>query len=727
MLARLAEAVSRRPRRTLALVLVLTTIAGAVGTAATNELEPYNGDPDPGAKSARAAKELEAATGVDPRGAIVALVDAGVPVRSPAGRRRIDQVAVRLAGDSAVGRVVTPFGAAIARDGRTAYLLAYLRPRSARAQRDTAERLLERFENERGVTLGGGGVGYFEATEISAEDLASAERVAFPLLLVAALIAFRGFVASLVPLFAGLLSIGWTLGLLRMLGEMMSVSVFALNLVTALGIGLAIDFSLLLTSRFREELGRRPPPDALRATLASAGRTVAFSSLTIATALAALLVFPQRLLYSLGLAGLLVSLMTAAVSLVATSALLAILGPRVNDLAPRRLRRAAEREARPATSGGWYRLARAVTRRPVRFGAATAVLLLLAAAPVLGLRVTSADTPTALPEDADARRVEDALRTRFEPYRTTPVRVVVRSRPTPAVRRYAALLGALPGAASVATARAGQVTAIEVVSRSEPFSDESQDLVRRIRAEPAPAPTLVGGDTAAFLDQGGSIESHALPAIAIAVLASLLVLFLLTGSVVLPVKTVVMNALTVCATFGLLVLIFQDGRLEDLLGYASRGALVDPGVLVYVAALAFGLSTDYAVMLLSRIHEAVVGGATNAEATALGLERTGRIVTAAAVLFAVAVGTAATSRIIAVKEATAGVILAVLIDASLVRSLLVPSLMTLLGRANWWAPGPLRTLHGWLAPRPSGSEAVAAHSAEGGLARGARQGPHEGS
>ncbi|HEX8054416.1 MAG TPA: MMPL family transporter, partial [Thermoleophilaceae bacterium] len=283
---------------------------------------------------------------------------------------------------------------------------------------------------------------------------------------------------------------------------------------------------------------------------------------------------------------------------------------------------------------------------------------------------------------------------------STPVRVVLESGAGPAADRYGAALRGLEGVVDVRRAALGAArTQYDLVPADAPFAEPTRELVRRVRAVPAPAPVAVGGDTAAFLDQSSSVRRHVVPAALVAGAVTLLVLFLMTGSVVLPVKTLLMNALTACATFGVLTLVFQHGWLSGLLGFESRGAFVDPTLLVYVAALAFGLSTDYAVMMLARIREAHGGGARSDRAVALGLERTGRIVTAAALLFAIAVGGAATSELVAVKEAAVGTVVAVILDATIVRSLLVPSLMALLGEWNWWAPAPLRRLHERLASR----------------------------
>jgi RND superfamily putative drug exporter len=476
--------------------------------------------------------------------------------------------------------------------------------------------------------------------------------------------------------------------------EATELSVFALNLVTGLGLGLAIDWSLFVVSRYREEIAEHGAGrEALVRTVRTAGRTVLFSALTVAAALASLLIFPQRFLFSMGVGGAMVALIGAAVALVVLPAVLALLGERVNSLAPKRLRRAADAEARGEARGFWYRLSRFVMRRPARVAVLSAVFLIALGLPTLGIKFTSVDA-TVLPKDEPARMVDTALRTEFPPNRTTPVIVAVESAPGPEVESYAARLREVPDVAAVGRPRAVApgLTRIDVVSRHGQLDERSQEVVRDVRALPAPFEVGVTGPTADFVDTKTSLAGHIPAALAILAATTLVLLFLFTGSVILPVKALLMNLLTLSAAFGLLVLIFQDGRLEGLLGYTSQGAL-ESSQPVVLFAVAFGLSTDYGVFLLSRIKEARDNGVPDREAVAVGLQRTGRIVTAAALLFCIAIGAFATSQIIFIKEVGIGTALAVIIDATIIRALLVPSLMELLGRWNWWAPRPLRRLH----------------------------------
>jgi uncharacterized membrane protein YdfJ with MMPL/SSD domain len=491
--------------------------------------------------------------------------------------------------------------------------------------------------------------------------------------------------------------------LIRGVNEVEPMSVFALNLIIGLGLGLAIDYSLFMVSRFREELEKGlATADALAATLRTAGRTVLFSSVTVAAALASLTVFEQRFLYSMGVGGVLVSLVAATVALTILPALLAALGPRVNALSSARWRAATQREAAHVEQGFWYRHSRRVMRRPGVVAAATAALLILAGLPFTQIEFTGLDA-SVLGKSHSGRVVEDALRTEFPPNRTSPVIVAARA-PESAraeVAAYARRLGEIPGVLSVQEPRAaGGLWRIGVVAPGTRLDETAKDAVRAVRAVEAPFPVQVGGATAEFLDQQSALADRIPIALAILATTTLVILFLMTGSVVLPVKTLIMNLLTLSAAFGILKLIFQDGRLEGLLGYTSQGAL-ESSQPILLFATAFGLSTDYGVFLLTRIKEARDGGLPNEAAVAAGLQRTGRIVTAAAILFCIAIGAFVTSEMIFIKQLGLGTALAVLIDATIVRALLVPSLMALLGDWNWWAPRPLARLHARIGLRES--------------------------
>jgi uncharacterized membrane protein YdfJ with MMPL/SSD domain len=692
-LARLAD---RRPGRIGLIAIAFFLLAGALGGSVADRLDPYGAD-DPSTEAVKAREQLQDAGHRIP-GALV-LVE-GAPVAKPSTRVRIARLEREIRTDDQVesvsGFYTTGSRDFVSNDGDSTYLAVALKPTDDKEWQEAGGDIADRFAGRPGVVVGGAAVAQEQVNKQVEEDLKKAEMLAFPLLFLLSFVFFRSLVASLLPVMIGVLAIVGTFLILRIASEFASISIFALNLTTGLGLGLAIDYSLFIVSRYREEIAKDGPGlAAMRRVLATAGRTVFFSSLTVAAALASLLVFPQRFLYSMGMGGSLVVLLAALISLTVLPAVLTLLGTRVNSLAPRFLQRRAEADARPDESGFWYRLSRFVMRRPAPIATLSALFLIVLGLPFFGIKFNTVD-PRVLPEEASARQAYDTVSAEFPPYRETPIWLSVSGAAPKQAVALAAEVRRTEGVAAVVPPQRlrGGVTVIQAISESPFNSEPSKSTVKRIRALPAPAGTtvLVGGATADFVDFQGSLTRHLPIAFAIIVVATLIILFLMTGSVVLPIKSLIMNVLNLSAVFGLLVLIFQDGRFESLLDYTSSGA-IEQTMPILLFAVAFGLSTDYAVFLLSRIKEARDNGASDSECVAIGLERTGRIVTAAALLFAVAIGAFATSKIIFIKQNGVGTALAVLIDASIIRALLVPSLMELLGKWNWWAPAPLRRLH----------------------------------
>jgi uncharacterized membrane protein YdfJ with MMPL/SSD domain len=692
----LASLAQRHGKRTVIFAAVFFVIAGALGGGVASKLAPY-GDDDPATESVKAADRLEADGYRDP--SVIVLFQNTSPTSS-SGQQRIQGVERQLRSDRDVARVTgyleTRSPDFVSHNGTATYLAVSLKPTDDKEQQDAAKRIADDLSGQPGVSVGGIALAQQQVNKQVEKDLRKAELLAFPILFLLSLLFFRSAVAALLPLMIGGLAIVGTFLLLRVANEFVSVSIFALNLTTGLGLGLAIDYSLFVVSRYREEIAKAGPgAEAMKRTLNTAGRTVLFSSLTVAVALASLMVFPQRFLYSMGLGGALVALLASAIALTVLPAVLALLGHRVNALAPSFLQRRAERDATVTQEGFWYRLSRLVMRRPAGIATVTAAILIVLGLPFWNLKFTSVDAQV-LPESASARQVDNVMRAQFPPFHDTPNLLLVENATPSSLAAIHREVSQVRGIAEVGPPQrlANGDAVLQAYSTDSYISDTSRNAAKEIRDLPVPVGSqlLVGGAAAHFVDLQHSLETHAPIALAIVIIATLIVLFLMTGSVVLPVKQLVMNALNLSAVFGILVFVFQDGRLEGLLDYRSQGAL-EQTMPILLFAVVFGLSTDYGVFLLSRIKEARDNGASDSESVAIGLERTGRIVTAAALLFAIAIGAFATSQIIFIKENGVGTALAVLIDASLIRALLVPSLMELLGRWNWWAPKPLRRLY----------------------------------
>jgi uncharacterized membrane protein YdfJ with MMPL/SSD domain len=697
-MTRLAAFVNRRAARILIVVALFFLVAAAVGGPVAGRLSAEDEDfQDPSAENIVASERLVAAGAGREEAGLVALVAPGGDVRTdPAARARVRAIELTIEADPGVvgarSYIDTRNSAFVSRDGRQTVVLAAFTD----DELDVAERLRARLAGE-GVKIGGPDVVSPEIGEQVSSDLARAELIAFPLLFLLSLWVFRSLVAALLPPLVGALSIVTTFLLMRFVdSELTSLSIYALNLVTGIGLGLAIDYSLFMVSRYREELARGADgPAAIVQTMKTAGRTVLFSSLTVAAALATLLVFPMRFLYSMGIGGLIVALVAMLVSVTVLPAILAVLGPRVNAGAPKFLRRAADTAARPATSGGWYRLSQRVMRRPGPIAAAAAGVLLIAGLPLLRIAFVPADYRM-LPQGSEARQVAAAIERDFGAFAADPIQVVARAAPAQddRVSGYRDALRAVPRAGAVSARRRldGDTVLIDVLPTGDALSERNRDVVRDVRAVAAPVPVAVGGAAAQFVDQQDTLGDYLPLAVALLATSTFVLLFLLTGSVVLPLAALLMNVLTLSATFGVLVLVFQDGRLEGALDFVSAGG-VEATQPVLLFAIAFGLATDYGVFLLSRIKEARDRGLDDRAAVAFGVERTGRIVTAAALLFCVAIGAFATSSILFIKLLGVGTALAVAIDATIVRALLLPALMAMLGRWSWWAPAPLRRLH----------------------------------
>ncbi|QKW08201.1 MMPL family transporter [Streptomyces sp. NA04227] len=708
MFARLLNLLEKGPRRLLWTVGLLALVALAGGgsqmTSMTMGVDDYD---DAESTAVRVLDDVEKATGANLEQGYVVLVELDEPVDPASGerpevlRRAVELIEKRPEVADVVDYVSAKNPAMVRKDGKSTYFVATVSgfaPGDAvtKAVTKTQDALDADKQLREHVTLGGPTTSNVEASAISSEDLGKAEALAFPVLLILLLFIFRGLIAALIPLGGALVSIAVALGVLGAVMTVVDLSVFALNLVMALGIGLSIDFSLLIISRFREELrAGHSTHEAIARTLRTAGRTVLFSGLTVATALASLLVFPQRFLYTMGVAGIATSLGALLFALLGLPALLAVLGERVNKWAPKSWQRAQEPRTGSESGGRWYRFSHGVMRRPVSAALAASAVLLVLALPAFGIKFTGIDAAS-MPEDSDAGRVYTTLEKEFPGSLQSPVHLISKA-PKHAgteLAAYSKELGKVDGVADVTPPRpiGDGMWETQVALKDAPLSTAAQDTLDAIEKVAAPYPTVPTGNTALYDAMMTSLGDRLPLALGLMSLTTLFILFAMTGSVVLPLKAVITNLLTLAATLGLLIFVFQDGHFAGALDFTSQGAL-QPTMLIILLAVALAMSTDYTVFLLSRIKEGVDNGLPDREAIATGLEKVGRTVTLAAVLFCIPLGALMLSRLIFIKQLGLGTAASVVIDATLVRALLVPSLMALFGQANWWAPGPLRRFH----------------------------------
>ena len=678
MLQRLGNLTAARPWRSLVVVFLFIALAGVVGGPLAGKLDSSGGFTTEAAESTRAAELLVAATGRESSPGIVLLVSGG----AGGGLERRAQAAADRLGD--VPGIAEASIAARSRDGDSRLVTGVIDARTD--EEVVGEDALHAFEDEEGIAVGGGAVSGVQIGESVEEDLARAELLAFPLLILLSLLFFRGR-AALLPLVVGMGTVLGTFLVLTAINEIYGLSVFALNLVIGLGLGLAIDYTLFLVTRFREELGKGASHrDAIRTTMVTAGRTVVFSSATVAAALATLTVFPLGFAQSMGIAGATVAVVAAVAALAISPALLALWG---RKLLSKQGRGAAAAQDR------WHRLAHGVMRRPGTIAAVTAALMLAVALPATGVNWTPVDS-SVIPTDKSSRVVADAIERDFGGAGQTPVTIAIGapSSHVAEVRSFAEQVRGIDDVRSVAApVDLGRDTwQLDVSVPGDPAGDSAQQVVADVRALDPGFATAVAGPAAEFVDQQDAISSRLPVALLLLTALTFVVLWLMTGSVVLPIKAIIMNALTVGAALSPLLFIYQGGRFEDVLGYTSNGG-VEPTDFLVTAALVFALSTDYGVFLLGRIKEARDGGETDREAVAVGVARTGRVVTAAAILLAVAIGVFSTSSISFIQQIGIAAAAGVLLDAFVVRTFLVPSLMALLGKWNWWSPRPLRRLH----------------------------------
>ncbi|MFD0315122.1 MMPL family transporter [Streptomyces flavalbus] len=694
--------VTARPRLSLLAALVVTLLAVLAGGGVADRLSS-GGWEDPGAESTYATEALERQF-PDSQPNLLLLVDAGrASVDDPVVAAQAEDLAARLAAEEGVTGVGSYWQsrspALRAEDGRQALIAARITGDETTAG-ETLERIAPHFRGSQGpveVRIGGIVAVRHEMQTTIQEDLVRAEMIALPVTLVLLVMVFGSAVAALLPLGIGIVAILGTNAVLRGLTEFTDVSVFALNLTTALGLGLAIDYALFIVRRFREELATGADPlTSVATTLRTAGRTVLFSALTVAVSLAAMLLFPQYFLRSFAYAGIAVVLLAAAAALILLPAALLLLGHRVNSLDLRRLfRRGGQRARVPGAEEGrgWGRAAGLVMRRAPFFALATTAVLVLLGLPFLGVKFGTADDRQ-LPSGAESHVVQQDIRDGFPGSPGGGLEILAEGRATEAqYADYKERVAALPEVLRVdGPLVQGDAAYFTVQPRGEAVDEPAQRLVGDIRALDAPFDTAVTGTAAVLVDTKDAIGEQLPWAALFIAVVTLILVFLLTGSVLIPLQAVLLNALSLTAMFGAVVWVFQDGHLSGLLDFTSTGS-IETTLPVLMFCVAFGLSMDYGVFLLSRIKEEYDHTGDHQRAVRHGLQRTGGLITAAAVILAVVMVAIGTSRVTNTKMLGLGIALAVLMDAMVVRSLLVPAVMRLTGRATWWAPAPLRRLH----------------------------------
>ncbi len=723
MLTRLGRFTVRRRKAILVATLLFFVLAAVVGGGVVSKLVAGGFD-DTSSPSARAARLLRDRFGQADANVVLVVTAEHGTVRSPRVEDSGRAVATLLGRQRGVdARQIVSFwslgnAAPLAsKNGKQALILAVI-PGSDNAVDKVIARVAPILRGEHGaVSVGiGGQAEVFREINVQVQnDLSRAELIALPITLLLLILLFGSLVAAGLPLAIGGLAIVGTFLVLLGVASVTHVSIFALNLTTAMGLGLSIDYSLFIVSRYREELRKgREPHDAVVRTVETAGKTVAFSALTVGVALAAMAVFPLVFLRSFAYAGVGVAIMCAVGAVICLPAMLAVLGARVDSLVLWR------HTPKPEGQGAWHRVATFVMRRPVLVGSAVIALLLVLGAPFFNIVIGIPDDRV-LPTSASSHQVQDDIRRSFASREGSALQVVAPNLRDTAgttakaeITTYARRLSALPGVARVDastgsyaggkqvvgpgtltarfTSRTADGTWLSVVPSVEPDSPQGEALAHRVRDLTAPSAVLVGGPSARLVDSKASLFSKLPLALGIIAIATFFLLFMMFGGILVPIKALVINVLSLSATFGAIVFVFQEGHLSKLLDFTATGSIAAT-MPILMFCVAFGLSMDYEVFLLSRIKEEHDRTGDNTASVALGLERTGRIVTGAALLISVVFLAFATSGVMFIKMFGLGLALAVLLDAFVIRATLVPAFMRLAGEANWWAPRPLRRFY----------------------------------
>ena len=691
MFEKLGTFIVAHKKSVLVLFILLTLTAGGIGSLAFGKLDS-GGYSDPNSESAKATTYIIEKFKVQEP--IVTLVvdsqtsvdDAQVIAKASALEKEIQKVK----GVSKTYSYWSTGGAPTMRstDGKAGFILVYadLKSNDFKGFSAIGATIQERFDgNYQGLQVyAGGGAVITQAINHKIEkDLLLAETIAIPLTFLLLIFVFGAMVASAMPLFVGVSAILGSFFLIYLLTQFTNVSVFALNLITGLGLGLGIDYALLMVNRFREELHHGKSVDeSVIKTVATAGKTVFYSGLTVFVTMASLLFFPLNFLKSFGYAGISVISLAVLGAVIALPALLAILGEKVDKGVVRKS------AITPKEDGRWAQTARTVMRRPIPVVIASLVILGIMALPIANIAFAQIDSRV-LPATDRAALSSQVIESRFDGLLGSPIEVVVPNGVgrESEISSYLAQVKEVPGIVRVGAFETyGKDIRVQVISSVASRSTSSEQVIHDIRALNSPTGTLIGGAAADFTDSQDGIASKLPFALGWIALTVLILIFVFTGSIILPLKAVLLNGLSLCATLGAISWIFIDGHLKWLVGDFTVTGTLDTGSVILVAVVVFGLSMDYELFLLSRIREEHLSGKSNVESVAVGLQRSARIITAAALLLAVVFATFMISGVTSIKMLGFGVALAVLLDATLVRALLVPALMRLFGERNWWAP-----------------------------------------
>jgi uncharacterized membrane protein YdfJ with MMPL/SSD domain len=696
-----------RGRRVVLLLGVAFVVFGAVwGLGVFGKLSASTDFTPPDSQSQREANLADQVFGRGDADVVLLYRSATATVADPAFRAAVYAAIDRVPRADLTGVETywsTRSSSMVSKDQHASYAVLQLTGDSDAARQTTYTNIEKDLQGIPGVSVGGTDPVMVSINNETTANIGKAEAFAMPVVLILMLLIFGSLVAAAMPLVIGVAAILGSFTVLRLLTMVTTVSTFSTNITTILGLGLGIDYGLFIVTRFREELRRQPDvQSAVARTVATAGRTVAISGVTVAVALTSLMLFPVGLLRSMGYGGVATVAVDVIAALTILPALLAVLGTRVNAV---RIRRSAAAPAAVAASGAWYRIARSVMRRPVVYLVVIVIGLLALGAPFLRIQWGGTDART-LPPQSVVRQVSDALDTQFPANATAPIELMVSHADPSALPGYLVRIDAIGGVTGAdVTGLKGGTARIDVEYSPATISQQARHIVTEIRdlTPPDGATVLVGGQTAQLVDELAALGA-ALPWMALLVgLATVVLLFLAFGSVVLPLKAIVMNVLSLSATFGVIVWIFQWGHLSGLLRFTPTGS-IDPTMPILMLAIIFGLSMDYEVFLLSRIRELYDQTGDNTAAVAGGLQRTGGMITSLALLLIVVVGAFSASGITFIKLTGVGMIVALVIDASVVRVLLVPAAMRLLGRANWWVPRPLDRLYARFAIREESSD-----------------------